>query len=444
MRKRPLAFLILVFLLGLLRGICAGDASQNASTPVIVIEVLGGNKAEVPGWQPALGQEISEMLIEAMEGSDKKFQVLETAESTGQQNEPQTVAPNSAGGGAKSAKGGAAASSRSATNDVAIAGKSDAGGSADSDFIFSGEVTQFTMETNSSKIGDFMASSSFANLGAKVSTAHVQIEWRIVDTETKKVIKRGITAASASGSEFDMASLPASGGNSSAASAVGSTATHAAKTPVAGSAAAHAQKPAGGQTGGYNLASANNIFNGLNKAFGNAPAESGGGDSAKTNDATTAKSAKAPAKAGGNVAENETAPIGYGDPAFMKSALGKATCKAMTNIMEQLDAINLPEPGRVTKVKSANDALKHTPGKVLAVAGKDTIIISLGSKESFKEGDVLELYEPTDVKDDKGNVVFTDEKLVGEITLSSVQEDRSRGSYSGDEQVQQGWTVKAK
>ena len=49
-----------------------------------------------------------------------------------------------------------------------------------------------------------------------------------------------------------------------------------------------------------------------------------------------------------------------------------------------------------------------------------------------------------DVKDDKGNVVFTDEKLVGEITLSEVQEERSRGSYSGDAQVQQGWTVKAK
>ena len=112
--------------------------------------------------------------------------------------------------------------------------------------------------------------------------------------------------------------------------------------------------------------------------------------------------------------------------------------------MKQLDAVSLPEPGRVTKVKSATDALKHTPGKVLAVAGKDTIIVSLGSKEGFKEGDQLELYQTTDVKDDKGNVVFTDEKPVGEITFQAVQEEHSRGSYSGDAQVQQGWTVKAK
>lgn len=93
---------------------------------------------------------------------------------------------------------------------------------------------------------------------------------------------------------------------------------------------------------------------------------------------------------------------------------------------------------------AATDALRHTPGKVLAAASKDTIIISLGSKQGFKEGDKLNLYQTNDVKDDKGNVVFTDEKLVGEITLSSVQEDKSRASYSGDLTVQQGWTVKAK
>ncbi len=93
---------------------------------------------------------------------------------------------------------------------------------------------------------------------------------------------------------------------------------------------------------------------------------------------------------------------------------------------------------------AATAALKHTPGKVLAVASKDAIIVSLGSKEGFKDGDKLDLYKTTDVMDDHGNVVFTDEKLVGEITLSSVQEDKSRASYSGDLEVKQGWTVKAK
>lgn len=197
------------------------------------------------------------------------------------------------------------------------------------------------------------------------------------------------------------------------------------------------------------MASAENFFSGLNKAFGNAPS-SGSGDSAGGNSGTSAKSsAKSPnaapkAATSGEVSATDTETISYGNPAFMDSALGKATAKAITDIIKQLDAINLPEAGRITKVKSANAALKHTPGKVIAVAGKDTIIVSLGSKEGLKAGDILELYQPSDVLDDKSNVVFTDEKLVGEITLQSVQDDKSRASYAGDALVQQGWTVKAK
>jgi curli biogenesis system outer membrane secretion channel CsgG len=143
--------------------------------------------------------------------------------------------------------------------------------------------------------------------------------------------------------------------------------------------------------------------------------------------------------------------IGFDNKEFMDSALGKATAKALTNIVADVQDITLPESGRVkqkaalaAKAGAVTDAIKHTPGKVLAVAGKDTVIVSLGSKQGFKDGDKLALYQTTDVKDDKGAVVFTDEKLIGEITLSGVQEDRSRATYSGDAAVQQGWTVKSK
>ncbi|MGA3163996.1 MAG: CsgG/HfaB family protein [Verrucomicrobiota bacterium] len=143
--------------------------------------------------------------------------------------------------------------------------------------------------------------------------------------------------------------------------------------------------------------------------------------------------------------------IGFDNQEFMDSALGKATAEAITNIINDIQPITLPVSGRVkqkagltSQASAAADALKHKPGKVLAVASKDTIIVSLGSKEGFKDGDKLDLYKTTDVMDDHGNVVFTDEKLVGEITLSSVQEDKSRASYSGDLEVKQGWTVKAK
>jgi curli biogenesis system outer membrane secretion channel CsgG len=143
--------------------------------------------------------------------------------------------------------------------------------------------------------------------------------------------------------------------------------------------------------------------------------------------------------------------IGFGNHEFMDSALGKATEKTLQQIISDVQGTALPESGRVkqkaalaSKASAVTDTLKHVPGKVLAVAGKDVVIVSLGSKQGFKEGDKLDLYQTNDVKDDKGNVVFTDEKLVGEITLSGVQEDRSRAAYSGNVEVKQGWTVKAK
>jgi curli biogenesis system outer membrane secretion channel CsgG len=143
--------------------------------------------------------------------------------------------------------------------------------------------------------------------------------------------------------------------------------------------------------------------------------------------------------------------ISMGNHEFMDSALGHATEKTLKQIIADVQAATLPESGRVkqksalaAQADAATEALRHTPGKILAVASKDTIIISLGSKQGFKEGDKLNLFQTNDVKDDKGNVVFTDEKLVGEITLAGVQEDRSRATYAGDAPVQQGWTVKAK
>lgn len=147
--------------------------------------------------------------------------------------------------------------------------------------------------------------------------------------------------------------------------------------------------------------------------------------------------------------------IGFDNKEFMDSALGKATVKALAQITSEMSGLTVPESSRKkqklaqadkqTTTATANaDALKHTPGKVLAVAGKATVIISLGGKQGFKEGDKLNLYETVDTKDDKGAVVFTDEKLIGEITLQSVQEDRSKAAYSGDREIKAGWTVKAK
>jgi curli biogenesis system outer membrane secretion channel CsgG len=147
--------------------------------------------------------------------------------------------------------------------------------------------------------------------------------------------------------------------------------------------------------------------------------------------------------------------IGFDNKEFMNSALGRATVTALAQITAELSPLALPPSAR-SKSKAAQAAkatsaaaseaenLRRTPGKVLAAATADAIIVSIGRKHGFKDGDKLNLFETIDVKDDKGEVVFTEEKLIGEITLQSVQDERSRASFQGEQKVKAGWAVKAK
>ena len=147
--------------------------------------------------------------------------------------------------------------------------------------------------------------------------------------------------------------------------------------------------------------------------------------------------------------------IGFDNKEFMNSALGKATVAALSNIMTEVRAISVPASARqkskaeqaereAAQKLAAAQAVKATPGKVLAVAGQDTLIVSVGSQHGLKSGDVLKLYELTEIKDDKGAVVFSEEKLVGEVTLQAVQDDRSKASYTGTTAAKAGWVVRAK
>lgn len=146
--------------------------------------------------------------------------------------------------------------------------------------------------------------------------------------------------------------------------------------------------------------------------------------------------------------------IGFDNQEFMNSALGKATVKAINTIMANVSNVTVPESGRHKQQVAAATlqqqsaaagvaVLRSTPGKVLAVPAKGVLVVSLGSKNGFKAGDKLKLYSTNDLKDDKGAVVFTEEKLVGEITLDDVQEDRSKASFAGDLEIKSGWVVKA-
>lgn len=146
--------------------------------------------------------------------------------------------------------------------------------------------------------------------------------------------------------------------------------------------------------------------------------------------------------------------IGFDNKEFMDSALGKATVKALNGIIATVQNTTVPpsgrqqqkaqaEAGKQAEAQAERAALKATAGKVLAVPVKGVLVVDLGSKHGFKNGDKLKLYETTDLKDEKGAVVFTEEKLVGEITLDAVQAEKSKASYTGDIEVKSGWVVKA-
>ena len=72
------------------------------------------------------------------------------------------------------------------------------------------------------------------------------------------------------------------------------------------------------------------------------------------------------------------------------------------------------------------------------------MIVSIGGRQGAKPNDKLNLFEVVETKDDKGAVVFTEEKPAGEITLQAVLDDRSKATYDGSAQVKAGWIVRAK
>ncbi len=329
------------FLLGLAMVMGAAAFAQTTSTPqssqpTMFVAPLEGDMSAIMGWQPALGEGLAEMLITELTRIGK-YQMIE---STSLKDLAKEIELGQQGF-------------------VNEQEKVDKGGWAGADFMFKGKVTRFGSNTKGVGLGGFVPFSG-GNLGVKVTTSDVRIDWRMVDVYTRKVIKTGSATASQKGTAFDVGvAVQGHGGN-----------------------------------------------------------------------------------------------IGFQNQDFMNSALGKATCKAVTNIVQDLVAFNPPESGRLhskaavqsqqqAAEQAAFTALHGTPGKVLAVVNKTTLIVSLGSKQGFKVGDKLKVYELVETKDDKGVVVFSEEKLFGEATLDSVQEERSKATFGGSGEVKAGWVVKA-
>jgi curli biogenesis system outer membrane secretion channel CsgG len=130
---------------------------------------------------------------------------------------------------------------------------------------------------------------------------------------------------------------------------------------------------------------------------------------------------------------------------FMDSALGKATMKALADLVEQVKALGNVGPG-TRALSAANQAAavaaaqRNVKGAVKLVDGKE-IWISLGANNGFAKGDKVKIYKPIEKKNKKGEVVAVTYQPVTELILSKVQKDKSMGEYTGTETISEDWVV---
>jgi curli biogenesis system outer membrane secretion channel CsgG len=129
---------------------------------------------------------------------------------------------------------------------------------------------------------------------------------------------------------------------------------------------------------------------------------------------------------------------------FMDSALGKATVKAINQIIEKVKTLELAPGTRAASqeadARAETLAMRSVRGSVELVDGKE-IWISLGSKNGFVKGDKIKLYKPIEKKNQQGKVVTTTYKEVGEIVLRKVQKEKSMGELDSAAVIGEGWAA---
>jgi len=139
---------------------------------------------------------------------------------------------------------------------------------------------------------------------------------------------------------------------------------------------------------------------------------------------------------------------------FRDSALGKATMDAIKEIITEVKTVSVSTSGRQTLIHQKEEkirkeeeaklaAARRTPGTVTGVSTAGFVFVSLGSNHGLKKGDKVKVYEMVEDKDESGKVLFTEEKLAGELILESVAEDKSKASCVGDLKPKTGWLVKS-
>ena len=125
---------------------------------------------------------------------------------------------------------------------------------------------------------------------------------------------------------------------------------------------------------------------------------------------------------------------------FMDSALGKATMKALAQIIDRVKTLNVGPGARTlnNQAEAAQNAaaIRNVKGVVKMVDGPE-IWVSLGAGNGFGKGDKIKIYQPVEKKNKKGEVVATTYEPVAEIILTKVQKDKSMGTYTGSAKIEE-------
>jgi curli biogenesis system outer membrane secretion channel CsgG len=101
--------------------------------------------------------------------------------------------------------------------------------------------------------------------------------------------------------------------------------------------------------------------------------------------------------------------IDIGSKEWAESSLGKAARKAVNDL-----------------VKKLTGSLNPGEGTVLAVLPGGEVIVGLGSFDGVRAGDRLDVTRLETMRDSKGNVVWTDERAVGQLRITEVRADRAK------------------
>jgi curli biogenesis system outer membrane secretion channel CsgG len=137
---------------------------------------------------------------------------------------------------------------------------------------------------------------------------------------------------------------------------------------------------------------------------------------------------------------------------FLDSALGKATMKALAQIVEQLNTWTPPaKSGRdeVADAAAAANAKKDAAataekrkakGEVLLVE-EGKVMVSLGSQQGIQKGDKVKIYRSVEKKNKAGKVIATEYEPVVEVEITKVQKDRAWGAYSGTSKIEEGFAA---